>query len=108
MKHAVIRTLDVVAGARSAVLRAVLAHRRRCLRDEPGTLQVEVLVPRDEPHRIYLYELFCDVDACDAHLGGDSMSQMKHEVGHLVSGLAAVECQLGAQRLEVEAESCNR
>lgn len=105
MKHAVIRTLDVVPGARPAVLRAVLAHRRRCLRDEPGTLQVEVLVPRDEPHRIHLYELFSDDDACEAHLGGDSMSQMQLEVGHLVTGLVAIACQLGAQRLEAEAQS---
>lgn len=105
MKHAVIRTLDIVPGARPAVLRAVMDHRRRCLRDEPGTLQVEVLVPRDEPHRIHLYELFSDNDACAAHLGGDSMSQMQLEVGHLVTGLAAIACQLGAQRLEAEAPS---
>ena len=107
MKYAVIGTIDVIPGARDAVLRAALAHRRRCLHDETGTLQVEVLGPQAEPHRIHLYELFADADAFDAHQEGASLSQMRHEVGHLVTGLAAIPCQLGAQRLDREAQACD-
>jgi hypothetical protein len=33
------------------------------------------------------------------------MSQMQHEIGHLVTGLVAIACQLGVQRLEAETQS---
>ena len=36
MKHAVIGTVEVRPGTRDEVLRAVLAHRERSLREEPG------------------------------------------------------------------------
>jgi quinol monooxygenase YgiN len=47
-KLAVIGTIEVQPGAREEVLRAVLAHRDRCLKDELGTLQFEVLVPSED------------------------------------------------------------
>ena len=64
MKHAVVfRTIHVQPGRRNEVVHALLAHRDRSLRDEPGTLQFEVLVPNDQPDQIILFELYSDTAA---------------------------------------------
>jgi len=46
-KLAIFATIEVEAGTRDEALQLLLEHRERCLRDEPGTLQFEVLVPEE-------------------------------------------------------------
>lgn len=57
-------------GRREEVLPLLMAHKARCLKDEPGTLQFEVLVPNDDTTKILLYELYRDAAAFDAHWNG--------------------------------------
>ena len=98
MKHAVIGTIEVKPGTRDEVLRAVLAHRDRCLRDEPGTLQFEVLVPNDDANKILLFELYADTQAFEAHFHhGESIARAKKEVGHLMSSITGVHSRLGSE-----------
>jgi quinol monooxygenase YgiN len=98
MKHAVIGTMEVKPGTREEVLRAVLAHRERSLRDEPGTLQFEVLVPNDDDNKILLFELYADTEAFEAHFyRGASVAQTKREIGHLIVSLAGVHSKLAAE-----------
>jgi autoinducer 2-degrading protein len=96
-KLAVIGTIEVHEGCRPEVLPAVLAHRERSLKDEPGTLQFEVLVPAAEPNRIMLYELYSDAAAFAAHMKGSSMAQVTQEVGSKVVSLTGVKCIPGAE-----------
>ena len=103
MKHAVIGTIDVKPGARSEVLRAVLAHRERSLKDEQGTLQFEVLVPNDDPNKLLLFELYADTPAFVAHMKGASMAKITEEVGHLVVSLSGVQSKLGSELVGREA-----
>jgi len=77
---AVIGTIDVQPGARAAALRAVLAHRDRCLQSEPGTLEFEVLVPSENSMKIMLEELHGDDNAFSAHMHGASMAKVMEEV----------------------------
>ena len=98
MKHAVIGTLEVQPGTRDEVLRAMLAHRERSLRDEPGTLQFEVLVPNDEADKIFSFELYADIAAFEAHFRhGASFAQAKREVGHLMVSLSGIHSKLGVE-----------
>ena len=98
MKHAVIGTIEVRPGTRGDVLRAVLAHRERSLRDEPGTLQFEVLVPNDDANKILLFELYTDTAAFEAHFyHGASIARAKKEVGHLMVSLTGVHSKLGVE-----------
>ncbi|MCW5657828.1 MAG: antibiotic biosynthesis monooxygenase [Burkholderiaceae bacterium] len=98
MKHAVIGVIQVKPGTRPEVLSAVLAHRERSLRDEPGTLQFEVLVPNDEPDKILLFELYSDTAAFEAHFfHGASTAQAKKEAGHLMVSLTGTHCKLGIE-----------
>jgi quinol monooxygenase YgiN len=98
VKHAVIGTIEAKPGTRDEVLRAVLAHRERSLRDEPGTLQFEVLVPNDDTIKILLFELYADTQAFEAHFfRGESIAQTKKEVGHLMSSVTGVHSKLGSE-----------
>ena len=100
MKHAVIGTIEVRAGSRQEVLRAVLAHRERSLRDESGTLQFEVLVPNDEPDKLHLFELYADTPAFVAHMKGTSMAEVTQEIGHLVLSLTGIQSRLGTEQAQ--------
>ena len=91
-KLAVIGTIVVREGSRQDVVRAVLAHRERSLKDEPGTLQFEVLVPPAEPTKILLYELYSDAAAFTAHMKGASMAKVTEEVGSKVVSLTGIQC----------------
>ena len=96
-KLAVIGTIEVQPGTRTEVLRAVLAHRDRCLRDEPGTLQFEVLVPSEDSTKLMPYELYADDIAFSVHMRGASMAKVTEEVGAKVAGLTGIRCTPGAE-----------
>lgn len=78
-KVALVVTIELDPGSRDEILRPLLAHRERCLRDEPGTLQFEVLVPED-PGKLLLFELYADAAALAAHSGGPSIAKYREEV----------------------------
>ena len=53
----------------------LLAHRDRCLRDEPGTLQFDILRPEDTEGKFMIYEVFANEAALKAHSEGNSKKQ---------------------------------
>jgi quinol monooxygenase YgiN len=97
MKHAVLGTIEVKPGTRDQALPAVLAHRERSLRDEPGTLQFEVLVPNDDPNKIHLFEVYADTAAFLAHMKGASMAAVNQEAGHLLVSLTGIQSKLATE-----------
>jgi quinol monooxygenase YgiN len=97
MKHAVLGTIEVQPGTRDQALPAVLAHRERSLRDEPGTLQFEVLVPNDDPNKIHLFEVYADTAAFVAHMKGTSMAMVNKEAGHLLISLTGIQSKLATE-----------
>ena len=88
----VIGTVEFEAGARDSMLPILLRHRARCLRDEPGTIAFEVLVPAKESDRVLLYERYADRAAFDAHWNGDSMALAKREAGDQLKGITGIFC----------------
>lgn len=78
---AVVATIDVVDGHLDEVLRGIVAHRARCLSDEPGTLVFEPMLARDEPNRIVLYEAYASQAAFETHWHGPSIAQLRAESG---------------------------
>lgn len=59
---------------------ALLAHRERSLRDEPGTLQFEVSRPADGENCFKLYEVYTDAAAFEAHRTGASNRLMAADI----------------------------
>ena len=96
-KLAIIGTIQVQPGTRQSVLAALLAHRERCLRDEPGTLQFEVLVPKDDDAKLMLYEVYADAAAFKAHWNGASVKTAREQVGDSMLSMTGIQCALGAE-----------
>ena len=96
---ALIGTIEFLPGSRDEVLRAVLAHRERSLRDEPGTLVFEVLVPDEEPSKLLIYEVYADAAAFALHMGAASITAMRALVGSKLVAMSAVRCTLGEEFL---------
>jgi len=78
-KLAIIATIDVAPGKRDQVLPLLLAHRDRSLRDEPGTLKFDVLVPREDASKLLLHEVYQDDAAFEAHRNARSITQFRKE-----------------------------
>jgi quinol monooxygenase YgiN len=58
-KFANVVTIEVAPGRRDQVVTLLLAHKAR-LKDEPGTLQFEVLLPKDDDTKVLSYEVYRD------------------------------------------------
>jgi (4S)-4-hydroxy-5-phosphonooxypentane-2,3-dione isomerase len=69
-KLAIVATIDVAPGRRDQFLRLLMAHKVRCLKDEPGTPQFEVMVPREDNAKVLQYEVYRDDAAFDTHFNG--------------------------------------
>ena len=74
-KFALIASIEVAPGRRDEFLPLLRAHAARCLKDEPGTLQFDVLLPHDGGDKVMLYELYQDQAAFDAHSNGPSLAR---------------------------------
>jgi len=92
-KLAIFATIEVQPGTRDAALKFLLEHRARCLRDEPGTIQFDVLIPDEQPmlpgapvpaanpNAIMLFEVYEDHAAFAAHWNSPSLAQARQEAG---------------------------
>jgi quinol monooxygenase YgiN len=84
-------TIEVAPGRRDEVVTLLLAHKAR-LKDEPGTLQFEVLLPKDDDTKVRVYEMYRDAAAFEVHLKGSSLAQWKEETAGMVAKLHGVRC----------------
>ena len=84
-------TIEVASGRRDQVVTLLLAHKAR-LKDEPGTLQFEVLLPEGDDTNVRVYELYRDAAAFDEHLNGPSLARWKEETAGMVVKLHGVRC----------------
>ena len=72
-KFANVVTIEVAPGRRDQVVALLLAHKAR-LKDEPGTVQFEVLLPRDDDTNVRVYEMYRDAAAFEVHRNGPSLA----------------------------------
>lgn len=93
-KFAIVATFDVAEGRMDEFLPLLLAHRDRCLKDEPGTLRFDVLRPGNEENKVMLYEVYEDDAAFQVHWNGPSVARMRAETPEMVTKLAGIRCSL--------------
>ena len=91
-KFANVVTIEVAAGRRDETLRFLVAHRTRCLESEPGTLQFEILLPKDDDTKILSYEVYRDGSAFETHRSGRSLAQLREEIAGMVVKLQGTRC----------------
>ena len=95
-KVVIIATIEVVPGRMNEYLPLILAHRARCLKDEPGTLAYEVFRPQDDDNTVMLYELFVDDRAFLAHRYGPSAVRIEKESKGMVGVVGGIRCRPAA------------
>ena len=59
--------MKIKPGHRDAFLEALLGDARGAVYDEPGCLRFDVLQDANDPHTVYLYEVYRDEAALAAH-----------------------------------------
>jgi quinol monooxygenase YgiN len=91
-KLALIATVELAAGRRDQLVPLLRAHGARCLKDEPGTLHFEVLVPRDDDAKLFVYEVYRDDSAFEAHRNAASIARFREEAAGLYETIHATRC----------------
>jgi (4S)-4-hydroxy-5-phosphonooxypentane-2,3-dione isomerase len=91
-KLVIMGTIEVAPEKRAQVLPLLMAHRARCLSDEPGTLQFEVMLPREDDSKILIYEVYRDDAAFEAHRNAPSIAQWREETSGLAVKVIATRC----------------
>src|SRR5215510_16172985 len=91
-KLANVVTLEVTPELRDQLLALLAAHKARCLKDEPGTLQFEILLPKDDDTKILSYEVYQDDAAFETHRNGASLARLREEIAGMVVKLHGTRC----------------
>jgi quinol monooxygenase YgiN len=91
---AIIGTLEVAPGRKDEVIPLLMAYRARCLKDEPGTLQFEVLVPLEHDTKVLLYEVYRDDAAFNVHWSGTSVARLREEAAGMIVKVSGTRCAL--------------
>ena len=90
-KFANVVTIVVAPGRRDQVLTSLAAHKAR-VKDEPGTLQFEVLLPQGDDTKVFSFEMYRDAAAFEVHLNGSSLAKLREEITGMVMELHGVRC----------------
>lgn len=85
-------TIEAAPGKRDQLLSSLTAHGSRCLRDEPGTLQFEVMVSREDDSKLLVYEVYRDDATFEEHRRGPSNVQFGEETAGLGLKVAVTFC----------------
>jgi quinol monooxygenase YgiN len=85
-------TIEVATGRRDQFLPFLVALKARCLKDEPGTLKFEILLPKDNDTKVLSYEVYRDDAAFEVHRNGPSLARWKEETAGMVVKLHGVRC----------------
>jgi len=90
-KYANVVTIEVAPGRRDQVVASLAAHKTRSLK-EPGTLQFEILLPKDGDTKVLSYEVYRDDAAFEMHRNGPSLAQLRKEIAGMMVKLQGVRC----------------
>lgn len=90
-KLAVVATYDIAPEQLGVFVPLLMAHRDRCLRDEPGTLRFDILQP---DHNLMLYEVYEDEAAFQVHRNGKSLARFLEEAAGVERKLTFLKCAL--------------
>ena len=91
-KFANVVTIEVAPGRRDQFLPLLVSHQARSLKDEPGTLQFEILLPKDDDTKVLSYEVYRGDAAFEVHRNGWSLAKLREEMAGMVVKLQGVRC----------------
>ena len=88
---ALLVTIRIQPPRREAFMEAMLDDALHSVQDEPGCLRFDVLEDPDDPNRIFLYEVYRDEGALDAHRQAPHFLRWKHATRNWFDGEPVVE-----------------
>ena len=88
---ALLVTIRIQPPHREAFMEAMLDDALHSVQDEPGCLRFDVLEDPDDPNRIFLYEVYRDEEALEAHRHTPHFLRWKHTTRNWFDGEALVE-----------------
>jgi len=91
-RFAIVGTFALAPEQRDRFVALLMAHRARCLKDEPGTLSFEVLAPEEDATSVLSYEIYRDAAAFDVHRGGPSLAQWRAETAGMIAQVSVTRC----------------
>ena len=86
--------LQMNPGQRDAFLARAGIHRSKVLDNEPGCQGFEVLVPAEDEDTVFLYEVYADQGALDAHLQTAYMQEYMADTGPMIAERKRTLCRL--------------
>jgi quinol monooxygenase YgiN len=93
-KLAIVGTIEIAPEKKAQLLPLLMAHRARCLKDEPGTLKFEIMAPHDDDTKVFLCEVYRDDVAFDEHRSGPSIAQFRQETSGMGAKLSFTRCSV--------------
>lgn len=105
-KIALMIEIEVEEGKMEAYVEALMTHAKNSLRDEPGTLNFDVMrgarpgevqgVPDDwvssAKNTVWLYELYEDQSAVDVHMAAPSLGEFRENTAGMAKNMTIATC----------------
>lgn len=91
---ALVVELKTAAGQRDAFVSRVLAHRDNVLANEPGCLRFDVTASAEHDDTLFLYEVYADEAALEAHMNTAYMKQYLEDTGPMIARRQRNRCLL--------------
>ena len=88
---------QIKAGCRDAYLAAMLPNASASVEHEPGCHAFDVLEAREEENAFYLYELYTDAAALEAHKQTDHYRSSRVLLAELVDATTVIPADVTAQ-----------
>lgn len=82
---AVVVTFEIAEGAIEAFMPAMTANARTSLANEPGCHRFDVCTDPARPSEVFLYELYTDRAAFDAHLQSPHFKAFDSQVADMIT-----------------------
>ena len=83
--YAVVVSFQIEADRVAEFMPLMLANARQSRLDEPGCLQFDVCTDLDRPGQVFLYELYSDRAAFDAHLTSPHFTEFDRAVAAMIA-----------------------
>ncbi len=93
-KVALVVELGLEPGQRDRFLDRARGHAETCLKEEPGCLRFDILVPEEPGDKVYLYEVYADYAAVDSHLTTPRMARYLEDTGPMIANRKRSLCRL--------------
>lgn len=77
--------LDMKPGQRDAYLARARQHRENVLKNEPGCHRFDLIVPAEDPDKMFLIEVYADQAALDHHLNTPYMKAYLDDTGPMIA-----------------------